>query len=43
MLGEPVLAMMTLVSYLKHVGHWCWGYLLTRLAFLVMAVNILLQ
>ena len=43
MLVETVLSMMTLVSHLKHVQHRCWDYLLARLAFLVTAVNILLQ
>lgn len=27
----------------QHVRHRCWDYLLTRLAFMVTAVNILLQ
>jgi hypothetical protein len=40
---ETVLFSMTVVSHLKHVRHRCWDYLLTRLAFLVTAVNILLQ
>lgn len=40
---ETVLSMMTLVSHLKHVRHRCWDYLLARLAFMVTAVNILLQ
>jgi len=43
MLVETVLSMMTLVSHLKHVRHRCWDYLLARLAFMVTAVNILLQ
>ena len=40
---ETVLSSMTVVSHLKHVQHRCWGYLLARLAFLVTAVNRLLQ
>lgn len=43
MLVETVLSMMTLVSHLKHVRHRFWGYLLARLAFMITAVNILLQ
>ena len=43
MLVETVLAMMTLVSHLKHVRHRYWDYLLARLAFLVTAVNLLFQ
>src|SRR5512143_2342665 len=40
---ETVLSMMTVVSHRKHVRHRCWDYLLARLAFMVTAVNILLQ
>ena len=43
MVVETVLSMMTLVSHLKHVRHRCWDYLLARLAFMVTAVNLLLQ
>ena len=43
MLVETVLAMMTLVSHLKHVMHRRWDYLLARLAFMVTVVNILVQ
>src|SRR5512134_303509 len=43
MLIETVLALMTGVSHLKHVRHRAWEYLCTRLAFLVTAVNLLLQ
>ncbi|HYQ91279.1 MAG TPA: transposase [Candidatus Competibacteraceae bacterium] len=38
-----VLAMMTVVSHLKHLRHRCGDYLLARLAFLVTAVNLLRQ
>ena len=40
---ETVFSMMTLVSHLKQVRHRCWDYLLARLAFMVTAVNTLLQ
>lgn len=43
MLVETVLALMTLVSHLKHVMHRRWDSLLARLAFMVTAMNILLQ
>ena len=42
-LVETVLSLMTVVSHLNHVPHRCWDYLLARLAFLVTAVNLLLQ
>ncbi|HZV82134.1 MAG TPA: hypothetical protein VFF53_08210 [Geobacteraceae bacterium] len=43
MLVETVLSLMTVVSHLTHVRHRGWDYLLARLAFLVTAVNLLLQ
>ena len=43
MLVDTVLSLMTVVSHLTHLRHRCWDYRLARLAFLVTAVNLLLQ
>jgi hypothetical protein len=43
MVVETVLAMLTVVSHLKKVGHRVWRYVAARLAYTVAAFNILAQ
>ena len=43
MVIETIFSMLTRVCHLKRVGHRCWDYFKTRLAFTMAMFNLLVQ